>query len=308
LADAGVLHPRNRHDDWSITSGPYYVESFAPEAVHLKANPYFQPVPEIKDVIIHPRREPYLSQPFDVLKRPPYSLRPEVQEMVQKAERVWSGMPTTIYYFRFGKKHPLRQDERLRQAFATVVHHAFHDASVEGVNLYHRQMLPKGYTGYLTTETEPPLVLSGKIPSLTEPLRVTLNVAVYHEWAQLLENSARRLGLALQVLVTDSKDEEAFALQEAVVGDQRDPRATWNFLLEGEGALSGFREELAPWLTQKEKDTFEGLHQEVLQRAIAVPFLAEYDAFLTSQRVNLEKINPFDQRPRFYQMSWSSWL
>ena len=76
-------------------------------------------------------------------------------------------------------------------------------------------------------------------------------------------------------------------------------------------ALSPFRSEVESQLNDiaTEGDShrearLEDFHRKVLENAYAVPFLVEEDVILASNRISLERFNPFDMRLRFYDVVW----
>lgn len=301
LSDSLLLHKKNLDDDWSVTSGPYYVAKSSHTEIELKANPYFHRTIGPKVVTIRPRSKENINRGFDLLKRPPYGFLEQNKQISKLSDRTWTGKPTKIYYFRFGKNNKLAKSEQLRIVFAKIVHKAFLNYVHEKLFERQLQMIPKGYAGRLN---ESPELQVGDFDLKGEELVVALSPEVLDSWGKRLYEVAKKEGVTLHLVGRESKIESDFAILENIIGNQRSPLGTWNFLFAKVGPLGAYHDFSKEYLNSNSANAVLELHRKVLQKAIAVPFLAEYDALLASEKLNLERINPFDQRLRFYRMSW----
>lgn len=317
LAEASILHPKNHQDDWSISSGAYFVNTRNPQGLHLKANPYFLLAPKIQNIDIQSGWEFYQLQrslsnvDFDLIKRPSYSFRDEIRKMDSLVDKVWLGQPTGVYYFRFGKNHPLSMNEQSRKEFSTLVREATKDINQSHFISHNEQMIPQGYSGRLlnfTLKNEHISSLKNQVLVLhfDERMKADLDILI-----NPLIREAKKYHITLEFVFDTEVSESNFAILTNFSGNQKNSLSSWAFLYSTNGSLSAFTPEVSSLLNQAihtheeaQTESLQKLHQITLERAFAVPFMSEYSAILTSKKVDLKKINPFDQRLRFYEMAW----
>lgn len=78
------------------------------------------------------------------------------------------------------------------------------------------------------------------------------------------------------------------------------------------GDLAPFRSEVEPFfdhvMSATSKEAREAalrlLHAHVLKQVYAVPLFIEPDFIVSSRRVDLSRLNPFDMRLRFNEVQW----
>lgn len=307
LADAVILHPRNLQDDWSLSSGAYYVKTRTHDVLTLEANPFFIQVPQIKKIEIHPsnfKRKMF----FDIWKKPIFSYRPEVREVISKANVFWSGYPTNVYYFYFTAKDPRAYDREVRRAFAVFVNQAFTNFE-HPLFVRDQQMIPAGYIGRLD---KGPSFEGVEIAKL---LGINFTIEMDPMWKSLipefLDKAAKIRQLDMKITFGSS---ESLPLVSTLnfIGNQRDPLSSWQYLYGSEGPMHHFFPEVKNIMDaitrttgEQRKQLLIDLHRKTLEEAYLVPFIAEYDGLLASDRVDLSAINPFDMRLRFFEMKWN---
>lgn len=306
LAEALVLHPKNLEDDWSITSGPYFVKEKAWDAITLSANPYFYPRAPIESVlIVNSLRKPGV----ELAKRPTYAITKGIEELVRNFDQQKVGHPTAIYYFYFNPKDPRSKDKTTRKAFAKFVKNAFTKYSYKDVLISYDQFIPSGYAGRLQSVPESSDVSLRPIQKF--PLNVELNEFLTTLLPERLEEEAEKNGIDLNILFSPSDEEPSFVNFANFFGNQRDALSSWRYLYGERGPLHAFYEnvqhlfeEIMTAEESRRKELLLELHKVTLEEVYAVPFLAEYDAILSSNRVDLSGLNPFDMRLRFFEMRW----
>ncbi|MBI2602585.1 MAG: hypothetical protein HYW48_05980 [Deltaproteobacteria bacterium] len=317
LADAVVLHPRNLKGDWSVTSGPYYIASQSREKLLLKANPSFVNArPIIKTIEILPPKAVEREGTFDVMKRPAYSFHSHVQNLEKRAGKVWSGYPVTIYYFRFRREHELFARQRVRQAFAQLVAEAFQDVQIPHSIVYDDQMIPNGFKGRLK-DWHPRE--KGDLSALRSEIKSLKKQALTIRWqekaspllSEKLKLAAQKHGIQISLCLDE--EEGIFAEFVNIIGNQRDPLGTWNFLYGEGGPVHDFYPDVERLFADIARNPRESereallhdLHRQALEHSHLVPFMAEHNAILASKAVDLSRTNPFDQRLRFFEMKWA---
>lgn len=306
LADAVVLHPRNLQDDWSISSGTYYVKTREQEFLRLEANPYFIQVPQIKKIEIHPSNFKRKMK-FDIWKKPIFSYSPEVREVIREAQVFWNGYPTNIYYFYFTAKNHRSFDRETRRSFAALVKGAFAGFE-QDLFIREQQMIPAGYVGRL--DKEPSFEDLGITEALNFPLIIQMEPFWQLVVPSFLNEAAARHKINMSI-VMDTTATNPLIDTLNFIGNQRDPLSSWQYLYGSEGPLHHFYPEVESLMNsviqatgEQRKKLLVELHRKTLEEAFVVPFIAEYDGIMSSDRVDLSAINPFDMRLRFFEMRW----
>ena len=300
LAELLILHPMNRKDDWSVTSGPYFIAEKGPDALQLEANPYYHRKPHIQSVRI---LDAFTG--VNVRKRPFFSIREDLTAMARTYDQVLVGQPSIVYYFYF-LDHSLSQDREFRRAFARFMRRAFETFRIGDSMNPIQQLIPSGYLGNLK-----------EIPGYDEPLDVlrkhVLKICLNQETKDILGEHLTQFGrgLGIDVQISDASDKETLARQTVFLSNQRDPMSSWTYLFSEGGPLytfypkfAGIFADLAKASEWERKALYATLHRLTLEEALAVPFLVESDAILASHDVDLSDINPFDMRLRFFEMKW----
>ncbi|MBP6217725.1 MAG: hypothetical protein KA436_03980 [Oligoflexales bacterium] len=320
LADASLLHPRNFQDDWTVSSGHFFVEKMSSEknVLTLKANPYL-PVerkPEVQSVELRDgsTQEGTLSLlGYDMMKRPPYSFQEKIKKLEDQAKKIWLGHAITIYYFYFGKDHLLTKDLKSRQEFSHLVALAYRSLTKTPSLFYEEQIVPEGFSGRLKSfsrHLEPIENLRGKTLKLVFDSRLSGSDFLT---TPLLE-VGRQHGVQFEIEFSSDKNvlNQAFAVMTNFVGNQKSPLGSWSFLYSEQGSVGYFREEAQSFLQAVIKSSKEDrfsrlmdLHKFSLDQTFLVPFMCEQHAILASERVDLSALNPFDQRMRFFEVKWN---
>ncbi len=307
LADATILHPANLNDDWSVTSGPYYVQSRTREVVHLQANEYFNPHVEIASVVMRSQNPPIGE--YDVLSRPSAAFRKEIMELTANAPAVYMGYPMLICYFYFPPADARSRDIETRRAFRWLVHQAFANFNAPGVITKQRQFVATGYPGRLPED--PVDDVSVDIERLKgQALQIRLVEKVSGTFPELLLAEAKKHEIELVFNYTPDES-KTFAAYRCFMANQRDPLSSFRFLYGEGGALYRFYPQVAPFFAEissasdeRRKQLLIDLHRFTLDQVYATPFFAEHAAILHSNRIDLSAINPFDMRVRFFEMKW----
>jgi ABC-type oligopeptide transport system substrate-binding subunit len=313
LAESLVLHPQNREGDWSVTSGAYFVTEQDREHVRLSYNPHFLTEIDIKTVDITNGFKEKIG--IDVRKRPTYSVAEDVETLSKNYDVIWRGNASIIHYFYFNPQHPLVKDKNRRKAFARLVHEAFIDLPYKDI-LKHEQFIPNGYTGGLK---KTPIFSDANLRSFQDDsLLIFLDKYMVGLFPDLLTASFERYQIPLKLFFIDQQKtkefqekEIFFAQADCFIGNQRDPLSSWRFLYGEGGRLHLFYpqvkhlfEALASATGDTRKTLLQELHKLTLEEVYAIPFAAERDAMLASDRVDLSNINPFDMRLRYFEMKW----
>lgn len=306
LSDSLILHEKNRYGDWSITSGPYFVESQNHKKVLLSYNKFFSQPLSIKNIeIIRGLKETSI----DIRKRPNYSISEDVQDLISRFDIELKGNATDIFYFHFNPNNPFINDRNLRRSFSKFIRMTFENFEYADM-ISHNQFIPNGYSGSLE-----------KIPSYSDVdlsylkgknLVILLPYYMTTVIPDLLKTESRKVSSEIDVVIESKKYEtNPFVSYACFFGNQRDPLSSWKFLYGEKGPLHHFYpevkllfEEITHATSSKRKELLQKLHRITLEEAYAIPFIAERDAILASNRVDLSEINVFDMRLRFFEMKW----
>ncbi len=303
LAEAGILNTQNLKDDWATTSGAYFVESKNKDQLVLKTNDYFLFKIQIKKINIHPSPFPN----FDVRKRPVYAFRAVIEKLAETAKTIRS-KAAYIYYFSFNAKHSAIVDKQKRKALARFMYEAFHEFKYKDILTSNHQMIPNEYVGHLDVDP----TFKTPLQSLQkEELILELNEYLTTVLPEVFETCAKKHKINLKLLFKSEPTQTPFAIFGNFLGNQKDPLSSWQYLYGEGGPLHFFYPEVKDLFEQiisAEGETRNqlllDLHRKTLEEAYVVPFLAEYDAILASDRVDLSNINPYDMRLRFFEMKW----
>ena len=143
-----------------------------------------------------------------------------------------------------------------------------------------------------------------------QPLQIELREKLKSSFPDLLFAEARKHNIELKIVYTPHTA-HTFAAFANFVGNQRDPLSSWRFLYGEGGPLHRFYpqveklfEAISSARADHRKERLLELHRLTLEQTYAAPFMAEYVAILSSQRVDLSALNPFDMRLRFFEMRW----
>ncbi len=307
LAESLILHPKNIKGDWSVTSGPYFVSSHNASEVILKANPYFIENIDIKNVLI--KNANFDRNDIEIRKKPVYAVDEDVKNLSKKFKVIKHGQPTILYYFSFNPKNSMTSNSQIRKAFSKYIHDAFQNFKYQEVLIFNYQMIPKGCEGRLKQEVE--LSAVDVFPLQKNRINLKLNKYLRDVLLKNFYTSAKKYDIDLNLIIDSEYSDDFFAEFIGYQGNQKDPLSSWQYLYGEGGPLHFFYPEVKDLFEQiisAEGETRNqlllDLHRKTLEEAYVVPFLAEYDAILASDRVDLSNINPYDMRLRFFEMKW----
>jgi MarR-like DNA-binding transcriptional regulator SgrR of sgrS sRNA len=316
--------------NWSITSGPYYVGSFKPkEELLLKANAhsviFSNDYPtEVLLVTFLPTVPEGATPPklkldgFDVARVPTPIFSENSQSLIESSPRIKEGASSGIYFFKFNKGHPLTTSLNARKKFRDLIYNYFETLNFPKGVAFERQMIPQSYNGRLVNLAPEKRqlgtqVLKGQLLKIVVPKRFQqLSPSIISD----LISTFKLHDVNLEFIESNSNyfepPSDFFARLTPFAGNQSDASGTWNFHLAKGGALTPFINEIndrffsqsQPKEAQNNKDLYLHLHQHVLDQAYLIPLLIEQTAAVHSERVNLDRWNPFDMRMRFYEVRW----
>ncbi len=322
LADAALVHPES--SQWAITSGAYYISNFIPNekklvlsrnefsTVGTDASPKQVELIGLSDS--NKVKGLFKSVDVDLYQVPPFPFASVYRTAIESAVQSVRGVVSSVYFFYFEKDHKLSSSLEARQEFASFVRRAFR--TIESKSLApESQMIPAGYVGHLNHlnfADRPIRVLHDKkiVVDLLSPLEELSEV--WQNVARMAQDDGFQIEFRFRKFF-EPAPKEAFARFLIFQGNQSDPIGSWSFLFsENGGQLSPFRSEVIQNLNAaaaatsiQDKDRELNLiHQKVLDRAFAVPFLAAESRLLGSDRVDFSRLNPFDLRPRYYEIRW----
>ncbi len=310
LADALLLHPKNKKDDWSVSSGPYFVKSYNDKEVFLEANPYF--VEEVDIRKVHIKKPNRNDSEIDFRKRPIYAIDDLVERISNQYKVKKIGQPTIVYFFYFNPENRNSRDSQKRKAFARYIRESFANFKFKDVLIENHQVVAPGCEGRLQVE---PIFDSITYEVLhKERLILQLNEYMVTVFPEIFERTAQKKNLDLKLIFESPAEEKAssvFAIFDNFSANQRDPLSSWRFLY-GEGGplhifypeVEGLFQTIASAGEERRKELLLELHRKSLEEAYIVPFVAEYDVILASERIDLSRINPFDMRMRFFELEW----
>ena len=329
LADSALIHPSNRHKDWSIVSGPYRVTAYdrPQKLLRLDANPksalYSPDAPQV----VHLRalknpptefNEVFLSQHFDLYRRPMFPFAADLRQIQANAPQTFVGSKTMSYFFAFNPEHPEVRSTQIRIGLKEFFRAVFDNLAFPDQIEHETQMIPAGYGGRITSSFPSSegvgSIIGKRIDVVMDPiLRELAGVD------SRVDECNRKFGTDVHFRYTEfwprpKLTRSDLAYFSTLQGNQKDPAGTWSFLFSmPEGDLALFRNDVKrefDALTssvdeQNYRWAAHALHERVLREAFAIPFAVEASAYLHSKRINIQRFNPFDMRMRFYQIRWN---
>lgn len=325
LADAGILHPRNLVDGWSVSSGPYSVDHYSKKdrSLTLKANhfnPSYNPKqPEIIDAF-GVNSEEKLKKLFaevraDMFSVGSFTFSHRNGTIIKNAPQVLRGMGSVLHFM----APEANSDPKLQKCMSALLQKALQDASLPPELTPEMQLIPAGYEGRITDDaiTE----LSNRKDKKTEQYCATKKLLLIFpdEFTDIAEtltpffNSIKSKVASLQVSY-DEQDNKMIHEADIVFrsdtfkGNQADSIGSWSFLLSGDGPLSNARDTLYPLLQKaiackddKEKLLYlKKIHLLALEEGFAVPIATETPLLLFSEKIDPSLLNKFDLRPRYW--------
>ncbi len=304
FAEAAILHPANLYDDWSVSSGAYFVASRGAKFVRLQANAHFMRNLDIQSVLIYPNAA---DIHFDVHVLPSFSFRKDVVELSKKADHIYNGHPMDLYYFYFPPGNDHNRDIQTRQAFRWLIHQAFDGFDADRV-VAERQLVSEEFSERLQEE-----YVDGPVDLRTlqgQRLQIELNENVRSSFFKILDAESRKHGIEFNFVYTP-KHLDTFARFDHFVVNQKNSLSSWRFLYGSSGPLSRFYpqveslfDEVASANADRREQLLVELHRFTLDQVYVVPFLAEDFAILHSSRVDLSALSRFDLRLHFFDMKW----
>ncbi|MDX6769068.1 MAG: ABC transporter substrate-binding protein [Elusimicrobiota bacterium] len=322
LADAALLHPDNRAKDWRVTSGAFSVDSYEPgKRLVLRRNAHFpgeSGYPERVELVnftMDTIGDFFDSVDVDLLKLPIPVFRSPIPKLLSRAPQVSRGYPTWIYYLYFNSKKALWREARARREFALIVQRSL-DGFAYSSLARECQLIPKGYSGRLDNDCTPKAIETADLARQ----RVKINLLpAFTDAAPVLDalkTGFGKAGVALDIGYArdlDASKDDADAQMSQFAGNQHDAMGSWQFMFSpDQGDLRYFRKEVKPLFDRiiaaeekaKRETEIRALHEHVLEETYAVPLFIESDQIAASKRVDLSRLNPFDMRLRFYEVSW----
>ena len=322
LADA-VLYKKDSigRPIWNVTSGPYFVSGYkSNENLVLEANTnsviYNKYSPQRVEMIPLVSNKGTLSLgESDVATVPSPIFSESSQQLIESAPKIKQGAASSIYFFGFNESHPLTRSLKGRQELRNLLQSAFASLSLPQGLSFESQMIPKAYDGRLEHAEE--LKSNFKVEKLagkTVTLVVTksfrnLGSAAIDKLNETFKKNNVKLDLKEMGYFEPNPKNDHLARLVIFSGNQSDASGSWNFHLVKGGALMPFIEEIKSKFfkdpeNKNSKKVYLELHKHVLDNAYLIPFLAEQTYTVHSERVNLDRWNPFDMRMRFYEVRW----
>ncbi len=325
LADAVLIHSCG---DWSITSGPYSVGDYRPAErfLKLRANPHSPLLAKaaprtvvLRDVVDYAQLgSAFTTMGADIYPLPVLYFANRYAAIREAAPAKKVGRSTLLYFFQMNARNPATQILDSRRLLAALIAEAFRNFRLGEDFAYYDQLVPFGYRGSLRKYEAP--VLKRPHASFKKTHFVLNFPAAFRDLSSPLERLrvlAKKHGVSFEYRFTAFDDVEAgadeFARISPFKGNQKDPVGSWSFLFSDKtGALSPFREKGLPLLNEaliaasdrEKSEALSRLHRYVLDNALLIPVLIQREQVLASQRVNLDRWNPFDLRLRFYEIAW----
>lgn len=325
LADSGLFPSNYKTVGWSKTVGPYSVESwnYTKSTLQLAANRYSplfnedMPMNAVLTKLKDPslRSEIFKAIPFDVVPVLETASLKNTKMVLPNAPQVWSSHPMGISFFYFNSQNKQALDINNRQIFATAIKDArSYIATLTDPDnpLYPEdQMIPKGFSGRLNaTPNVKPLKPNS---TLTIKIRVSSNFKDMPKLTDKMQQIFLDHGIKVEFEYADRStfNNDEFAGIYSFAGNQQDSSGSWSFLAgPPHGLLStwsvNFQEEYnqvfnAVDLKNRQQHLLN-LHETILKKFIAVPFMAGTSRYLLSENIDASNWNQFDARIRIYDL------
>jgi MarR-like DNA-binding transcriptional regulator SgrR of sgrS sRNA len=327
LADSGLLPTAFIEKGWGKTIGPYSVEEWTGSTLKLVANkfsPLYRPEMPQKAVLTkladpRQRAQIFKSIDLDIVPLSATSNPKNASLVLPNAPQIWTSHPMAISFFYFNSKSKLAQNLANRNEFAAIVSE-FRPQVLELTKevlpcVPETQLVPDGFSGRLDSVHSPSQAARGDL----KHIKIKLD-NVHKESGALLDGlkaTFKNHGIDLEFNFSDKGalafESDEFAGVYGFLGNQLDASGSWAFLAgPPNGPLSPWMHEYKPiydkiFHSNDIKDRQKNLkilHQEVLEKVIAVPLMVGSQRYLLSEKIDASRWNQFDSRLRIYDLQW----
>ncbi len=327
LADSGLIPNSFAERGWGKTIGPYSVAEWTGNTLKLVANKfsplYRAEMPQSATLmkLADPSRrgEIFKTIDLDIVALSATSNPKAASLVLPNAPQTWKSHPMTISFFHFNINNTFAQDFANRNEFASIVSE-FRSQVPELTkavlpSMPETQLVPDGFSGRLASVKSSARNPQGHL----KHIKIKLD-SIYKESVALFEGlkvTFKNHGIDIEFIVSDKGvlafESDEFAGIYAFLGNQLDASGTWSFLA---GPPNG---PLSPWLNEykssydrifhsndvnNRQQNLKLLHQEILEKKIAVPLMVGSQRYLLSNRVDASRWNQFDSRLRIYDLQW----
>lgn len=323
LADLAIMKlSEAKTPRFDITSGAYYLDTINKDYpyVELCSNPYYFSTNNNRPHIVRLFDARELNKRglsitpgeiipgygmIDFMAPQGWSFAPATSRAIENAPKKIEGMPSLIHFL-----HYLSGNKKLLPELGV----AFYDvlkliAPPKNTNYYYT-LIPPSFAGNI--QTNPILDTS---PSGKKEMKVYIKLASGHryimEWFEKIKLALLNYNIHITFDDYDSKKNYDLILASTTFkGNMSDPTGSWAFLLhEVNGPLKAVSSEFRELLKQttltahaeKKYEHLNSIHETVLKKGYAFPFIIEPMHFLMSNRVLRTNTNLFDMRVRFYE-------
>lgn len=328
LADAVYVDPnQNALEPWKVTVGPYAIDyaKTTNSNLRLVANPnsqlYQKGMPTVVDMFqlqkIEDQQKLFTEdQPVDFMLLATQSNRDTMNRLKLNGAIHEVFAKTNVVYFYFPNESIATRDGALRKSFSDAVQAAKNRASWIADNSVSAwdQMIPPGFSGFCDN---PPQTKS-EIRQITpqKEILIWLRIPIANlskDFLEVFEAEIRSRKIADKITYTEAKPNgKYFAALMGFLGNQQDPMGSWSYLIASENApLGAFANEYKIYFQKLEDSTSTKIDRvqisseiqcKVLSEAHAVPVIVGSFHSLRSERVDVSRLNRFDNRVRLYEM------
>lgn len=314
LADSAFVSQRNVDGDWTVTSGPYFIErfSFSQKRGALKKSQYHflaqQRVnaPDQVEII-----DDWREADVVLLNTPATNTKlPEIEALL--SSKIDSSF-SSILYVCWNSQNAVSSDVELRRQFANWVLSVQEKWTLQKDFHTENQMIPLGYSGRLKA------VRKSEKSSLDRLRGKRLTIGVWKSvfgvdsiWKTLSEEASKAsFELQVKPLEFGQRDPSVDLVFSSFRGNQKTSVGSWAFLMSDE--LSDLMREdngiEALWGkflnasgSAAREAALEEFHEAVLKEGYFVPLASTFSRLYFSQRFSAKRVNPFDLRLRFLDL------
>lgn len=320
LADSSILSDENINGNWSVTSGPYFIEHFnkSENLIKLDKNLHFKSninYPDIVEAIFVNGKEE-LSKlkskyKLDIVYLGGHSFKQAYSNMKSDYSIVKKGHSNSIHMLKINPNSSLGKSLRSREELSNIISLNRKKLLLHETVTEETQLVPEGYFGRLD-DVEPSNIEVNELKSIVGVLEFDDVFKDLLGFKEVFEEKFKEYGIKLQIKYSSEiLPEEKTSVVANIVsfkGNMKDPIGSFSFLLEEFGEnLQEYKEKLKE-ITESSVGhdrsvKLEQFHKELLRSYFLIPMIKTPTMVLLDERIDISNWNLFDMRLRFYEVS-----
>lgn len=319
IADANLVHPNNLLGDWSVVSGPFFVESKTSNLIVLRRNHYYPATiidyPETVNLKrIDDEDQLFSNEMIDLAPVSIYPFNKKWEGVLARAPKQVVGPANTLFLFSFLSPN-YKQEKDLRSEFTFLAQTAmkrlanpqsiiadFQFAAVESQD--HLDTVP-------VQENIRINLLRGRTLKIAIPVDPERIGIVLNSLKEVFGSESVQLEFIVKPVGEETGWEKIFANLSVYKVDQKDPLSNWSFYMNY--YFKSYPDEFKSLFSKvrnspdkmSESEILQELNLYAIKNFIAVPLFWTRTRMVHSDRIHLNRWNTFDLSMRFYEIGFN---